>query len=220
MRGVSADGDNLRSVRIDRGLTQERLADLAGLDVKTVRKAERGRQLDLCTLGRLARALETVTSRLVRHDLPQTGIQTRRRDEVLRWIALWDARDSDGVLAIYHDEATLRLPGGPAVPFHGTFRGKDEIRRANEMAWGTCQTEPVSPEDVAIYVMDDVVVVEGPKGIRRPNGEVVRLWCVHIFTFAERRVIDHRVEYDTLEFVRVVGLPTPGAADEDRGSSR
>lgn len=220
MRGAFADGETLRSIRIDRGLTQEGLADLAGLDVKTVRKAERGRRLDLATLGRLARALETVTSRLVRRDVPETEVQTRRRDVVLRWIAAWDARDADGVLATYHEDATLRLPGGPGIPFHGPFRGKDEIRRANEMAWAACQTDPVSPQDVSIYVTDDVVVVEGPKGIRLPNGEVVRLWGIHVFTFHEDRVIDHRVEYDTLEFVRVVGLPTTGPAGEDRGSSR
>ena len=217
MRGVFVDGAGIRSARIDRGLTQEELAGLAELDVKTVRKAEQGGRLDLSTLDHLARALETVTSRLVRRDLPEPGLQPGRRDVVLRWMTAWDARDATGVLATYHEDATLRLPGGPAIPFHGIFHGQDEIRRATEMAWGACQTDPASPQDVAIYVTDDVVILEGPRGIRRPNGEVVRLWGVHIFTFDDGRVIDHRVEYDTLEFVRVMGLPTAG---EDRGSFR
>jgi ketosteroid isomerase-like protein len=220
MRGVFADGASIRSVRIDRGLTQERLADLAELDVKTVRKAERGCRLDLSTLGRLARALETVTGRLVRPDLAETATQTRHRQVVAAWIAAWDARDADGVLAAYHEEATLRLPGGPTIPFHGSFHGKDQIRRANDIAWTACRTDPVSPHEVAIHVADDVVVVEGPKGFRRPDGEVVRLWCVHIFTFREGRVIDHRVEYDTLEFVRALGMSAAGPAGEDGKSSR
>lgn len=220
MRGVFVDGAGIRSVRIDRGLTQEELAGLAELDVKTVRKAERGGRLDLSTLDQLARALETATSRLVRRDLVETGLQARRHEVVHRWRVAWDARDADAVLAVYHEGATLRLPGGPPIPFYGTIRGKDEIRRANKAAWDSCQTVPVSAEDVTIYTTADGVVLEGPKGIHRPNGEIARLWCVHIFTFDGDQVIDHRVEYDTLEFARIMGFPGPGAAGEDRGSSR
>jgi transcriptional regulator with XRE-family HTH domain len=220
MRGVFADGESLRSVRVHQGLTQEGLADLAGLDVKTVRKAERGGRLDVSTLGRLADALETGTGDLVRRCRPETRPQARRHDAVRRWVEAWDAHDRDAVLAIYHEEATLRLPGDPTIPFHGTFRGKDQILHAYETAWDACRTDPVRREDFAIYVADDVAVLEGRKGVHLPNGEIASLRCVQLFTFDGDLVIDHRVEYDTLEFARLMGLPATGAASEDRGSSR
>ncbi|OJW16280.1 MAG: hypothetical protein BGO49_19025 [Planctomycetales bacterium 71-10] len=219
MRGVCVDGDNLRAVRILRGLTQEGLSDLSGLDVKTVRKAERGGRLDLSTVDRLAVALETAMGRLVRREAPDAGCQARR-DAVLRWLAAWDARDMDGILAIYHERATFHLPGGPVIPFHGIFRGHDEIRVGYETAWGTCRTAVTEPEEVMIHAFGDKVILEGPCGVYLPSGEVVRLWCVQIYTFDGDRVIDHRVEYDTLEFARVMELPAEGARDEDRGSSR
>jgi len=220
MRGVYTDGETVRSVRTHRGLTQEELADLAGLDVKTVRKAERGGRLDLSTLTRLAVAMETVTGRLVRHGLSEMGLLSCRRDAVLRWLAAWDARDADGVLALYHERATFRLPGRPVIPFHGTCRGKDEIRAAYETAWRTCQTVPASPEDVMIYVMGDTVVLEGLRGVRLPNGEISRLWCVQIYSFDGDRVIDHRVVYDTLEFARLMEISVASAVGEEQESSR
>lgn len=41
-QGMDALGAELREVRKKRGITQELLAEAAGMDVKTVRKAERG----------------------------------------------------------------------------------------------------------------------------------------------------------------------------------
>ena len=65
MRGVTANGEVIRAERIARGLTQEKLATLAGLDVKTVRKAEHGKRLDATTLAHIAKALRVELSRLI-----------------------------------------------------------------------------------------------------------------------------------------------------------
>lgn len=222
MRGVLSDGEILRSDRVRCGMTQEELADRAGLDVKTVRKAERGGRLDLSTMGLLAVALGTVATRLVRPRPLEGGYRDRRRAEVRRWLRAWDAHDREAVLAIYHDEATLRLPGGPDIPFHGTFRGRDEIGRAHETAWDSCRTEPCRWESMAVHVADDAVILEGPRGVHMPNGEIVSLRYVQFFTFEGDRVIDHRVDCDTLEFIRILGLPAPNVVivGEEDGSSR
>ena len=50
MRGKPVHGDRIHNLRKAHGMTQEQLADSAGLDVKTVRKAEQGRRLDLGTI--------------------------------------------------------------------------------------------------------------------------------------------------------------------------
>ncbi len=51
-------GQRLRETRLKRGLAQERLAELAGLDRTYISKIEKGeRNISLVTAARLARAL-------------------------------------------------------------------------------------------------------------------------------------------------------------------
>lgn len=58
-------GANIRALRIARGLTQEALADLAGLDSKTVSRAENGvYAISVDQVVRLARALGVPSSAL------------------------------------------------------------------------------------------------------------------------------------------------------------
>lgn len=60
-------GARLREVRLARGLSQEALADAAGLDRTYVSSAERGRRnVSLLTIHRLAAALGTTPDELLR----------------------------------------------------------------------------------------------------------------------------------------------------------
>jgi len=62
-------GDNLRDVRLGRGLTQEQLADLVGVDRKTVIRAENGtHSINIDTVARFARSLNVPSSRLFHAD--------------------------------------------------------------------------------------------------------------------------------------------------------
>jgi transcriptional regulator with XRE-family HTH domain len=85
MRGVVANGEQILAARIRRGLTQEQLAELSDLDVKTVRKAERGQRVDLVPLTNLARALQVEVSRLVQPVRSETDLERRRREQVMHW---------------------------------------------------------------------------------------------------------------------------------------
>src|SRR6516165_9820252 len=111
MRGAKSNGEQIRAARFGRGFTQEQLAALAELDVKTVRKAEQGRRLDLGSLTRLAHALQSDLSRLIRPGRSNSDREVRRREHIMRWHRLWDAEDSDGLIALYHENAVLHLPG-------------------------------------------------------------------------------------------------------------
>lgn len=217
MRGIFADGVVLRSIRIERGLTQEELARLAGLDVKTIRKAESGGRLALGTLERLGQALDALAGRLTRGELPEAAIEARNLAVVQRGLRAWDARDLESLIAGYHEEATLHLPGGPPIPLHGTFHGKDEIRRVCETAWSAFPTAPTTPAGILIHAAGDALILEGWREVQPSDGEAARLWWAQIVHFVEGRVIDHRVVYDTLEFIRVMELPTLG---DDRATSR
>ena len=52
------DPVRLKTLRLDRALTQRRLALMAGVDVKTVEHAECGHGVSLVTISGLARALK------------------------------------------------------------------------------------------------------------------------------------------------------------------
>jgi ribosome-binding protein aMBF1 (putative translation factor) len=58
---------NVRAIRRRRGLTQDRLAELAKLDLRQVQRAESGRvDVGLLTLSALAAALDVAPGRLLR----------------------------------------------------------------------------------------------------------------------------------------------------------
>lgn len=65
MSRESSIGDTLRDLRDERGLTQENLAETAGLHVNTLRKVEQGGTASMETYHRLARSLGVTTGRLI-----------------------------------------------------------------------------------------------------------------------------------------------------------
>lgn len=123
-------GDRIGRLRERRGLTQEQLAERAGLCVDTVRKLEQGRRLTarLATLNRLAHALDVETSLLVGR--PAT-FEARRGDG-----------DSPSVLALRRAVAPvgdlLREEPDPEDPpslraLQSALRSTERIRREGRM---------------------------------------------------------------------------------------
>jgi transcriptional regulator with XRE-family HTH domain len=110
MRGTTANGKLVHAARVSRGLTQEQLASLAGVDAKTIRKAEQGKRLDARTLARLALALEMDLEQLVRGAPTDMG-QAARRRTAEKWVRAWDAQDLAGVMACYHADLPDNAPG-------------------------------------------------------------------------------------------------------------
>ena len=153
---------------------------------------------------------------LVRRGRSARELEIGRRDVALKWCHLWDTQDMEPLLALYHNDAAMHFPGGPQIPFGGTFRGKQEIRRAYEIAWSTCRTEPGRGEGLSILVSNGTVVLQGRKGVYQPDGDLVKLWCIQIFTFQGDRIMNHRVEYDTLTFARLMQFPPPADSESSR----
>lgn len=73
----SSSGERLKAARLSRGLTQEALAERAGLSLGVIKKLERGGTGRLETYHALARALNTRTSELLEPGGPH---KTRRSD--------------------------------------------------------------------------------------------------------------------------------------------
>ena len=61
---VKADGEKIQALRIAKGWSQDDLANVSGISVKTVSTAERGGLVLPCTLNRIARALDEDISKL------------------------------------------------------------------------------------------------------------------------------------------------------------
>jgi transcriptional regulator with XRE-family HTH domain len=203
MRGKPVHGDRIHDLRKAQGMTQEQLAEKAGLDVKTVRKAEQGRRLDLGTITKLCLVLQTELRHLIRPTRSARELEIRRRDIVINWQRALDARELDGLLSCYHDDAVLHLPGAPQIPFGGTFRGHEEIRRATQVFWQCCQGDLLDEMNYSILVSNGTAVVQGHKGVSLPDGSMSRMHYIQILRFAGEVIVDHRVEFDTLNFVRL-----------------
>lgn len=211
MRGVVSHGERIRNARIAHGLTQEQLAARADVDVKTIRKAEQGKRLDVDTLARLARALQIEVGEVVARGSSSDGPEEVRRQVVQSWVAAWDAQDIEALLALYHDDAVMHLPSGPGNPFGGRFAGKAAIRQCNQQAWDTIKTLPARDGDFSIVVVDDTAVLQGTKRICLPDGREVPLTSIHMYKFAGDRIIEMRVEYDTLAVDRLSREPPAGS---------
>lgn len=210
MRGVLVSGVQLRASRIHRGFTQEQLASQTDLDVKTIRKAENSKRIDLETLKRIATTLGQELNHLIQPTGSEAELQARRQEVVWRWNRCWDEHDLAALVAHYHDDATMTLPGGPNIPFAGTFQGREEIACAFRLAWESCRTVTSRQGEITLLVCGDVVLLQGIKGVYLPNGEVAWLWCVQIFTLEGDLIREHRVDYDTLQFVHLLEFPNPG----------
>jgi transcriptional regulator with XRE-family HTH domain len=66
-----AVGERIRHLRREQGLSQVRLAELCGIDHKTISRAENGQYaVSIDQLARLARALDVPSARLLPDDRP------------------------------------------------------------------------------------------------------------------------------------------------------
>jgi transcriptional regulator with XRE-family HTH domain len=206
MRGKPVHGDRVRDLRKAQGMTQEQLAEKAGLDVKTVRKAEQGRRLDLGTITKLCFVLKTDLRHLIRPSRSARELEIRRRDVVIHWQRAFNDRDLDGLKGCYHGDAVLHLPGAPLISFGGMFTGQKEIGRATQIFWKNCPPELLDEKDYGILVSDETVVVQGHKEVRLSDGSRNPLHYMQIIKFAGELIAEHRVEFDTLNFARLGGL--------------
>ncbi len=133
MHADSSPGDQLRSLRLDRGLTREALAERAGLGTGVIKKIENGGSARVETYHALARALGVRTSKLF--DSGPPGPSTE------------DDRD----LALL----ALRQAISPAVTAAGPLGPADTVEPAPDLAAVRRTSETVA----SAYYRDDYAAV-------------------------------------------------------------
>lgn len=73
----------IQKLRLQRGWSQEQLADVSGLSVRTVQRLERGQTGSLESLNALAAVFEIDIARLTEPDMAQPNTESVRADEAL-----------------------------------------------------------------------------------------------------------------------------------------
>lgn len=210
MRGAIANGAEILDRRLHLGWTQEQLATRAKVDVKTIRKAEKDKRLDLVTLTQIGVALDADLSLIVRTGQSARQREIQRRDVVMKWNRAFDCHDMTALQECYRDDATLHLPGDSRILLSGKFRGKTEIRRAYETAWSAKPSNRTRDTDFTLIVGDTTVVLLGRKLIHPPVRKSTILKSVQIFAFHEELILNHEVYCDTLTLERLQEDPPHG----------
>jgi len=76
---LNPDGIKIRILRVQRGWTQEQLAEIAGISLRTIQRAEAASSAAFETIRAIATAFETEFNQLIKHDFCGTanqGMQT------------------------------------------------------------------------------------------------------------------------------------------------
>jgi transcriptional regulator with XRE-family HTH domain len=193
-RGVFPDGPSLIEARKSRGLTQEQLAAIAEVDVKTIRKGESTQRLDVATLKRITAALGL--------ELPKTlADQSRIREEhfavIKSWQGAWYRRELQRLLDCYDPNAVLCLPGAPQLPFCGRHTGQSAIAKVCEIVWRLFASRPCSECEFFVAENPSQVVLRCCSQIITSRSSM-QLTSTHHFLVKDLKVIEHHVEYDTL----------------------
>jgi len=125
------------------------------------------------------------------------------REKVAEYVAAYEKRDIDGIMALYADGAELTLE-------EGTFRGKDAIRRVFEWDAKLSPTAQVRDSGIGLLVSGNVAVSErvisaSAEGI--PYEEPTAT----IYEFDDDGLIRRHVSYyDKLALMHQIALRYPG----------
>lgn len=197
MRGNTANGPNIRRRRKRLGLTQEDLANLAEVDVKTIRNAEASRNLDVRTLQRIALELSIELSNVTVTSSDSDLRAIQRTACVNNWLEALLRRDVEGMISIYSDQARWTHPLHTPAQDDASCQGNDALRRSAE-SWLACTELERTPNDQhRIHCADQFVFLRGASPVSVSSGTVVTVDWLHEFEFVGSTVVRHVTLFDT-----------------------
>lgn len=109
----------VRKLRIERGWSQETLAEVSGLSVRTIQRIERGGKASLETLGALAAVLEVEISTLA----TETGMYKQRELSTDEHEAVEYVRDIKG----FYTHLAIYLPTVVVMAAVNLYMGTDNL---------------------------------------------------------------------------------------------
>jgi len=142
-RFIAINGRELRTQRLVRGWTQQRLAKIAGYTERLVRKAEKGGTLDIATIQDLAEALSTPAQAVAVESLTMDISAIARK-----WVESWELLETRMLPEIepfLAEDFEFVCPGEPgAAPFVGTFRGAVGMQQWLDAYFSVLQRNKIS----------------------------------------------------------------------------
>jgi transcriptional regulator with XRE-family HTH domain len=184
MRGVVTNGEKILALRNGAGLTQETLAAQAGCDVKTLRRAERSRRVDVATLRRIADYLAVEVRNLIADE--RADSRAANIVAVERFVGAFDARDPNAVADSFCEDGVVLTLADPSLPGAGEFRGREQIRRWAQVCFETFRTDPITPDNSRIDTIGDLVFLrlDRPQVEYLPTGKQAHVYLTSEFKVA------------------------------------
>lgn len=191
MRGVTPNGPAIRSRRLREGLSQVALAKLTDLDVKTIRKAEKGQRLDIATVTSIAEALKEDVNVFVNADTPDVANSEAERNLFIAK-ALVEYYDEGAPIAKYPalsvyftEDIVFHCPAERSlVPFGGDWHGAEGVQQFfdNFYAMFSRKQGGLQPE---YTVSDQRVVVRLTDQVYFQGHEMKPYWVYLHFQFRD-----------------------------------
>lgn len=195
------DGQKLRAIRSQKGLTQTDLGGRAQVSERTVRYAENGKPIRHDYAGFMARALGVTPAEFELTACPAGVIQeTGEADPVWRDFAqhlmacvnsFVFGGDTRPVLNLIHPEGKWRCRTSPANEFNGTYVGRAGMEEYFAHV-GRFLTNLVSrePHIERCYGSGKLIVFSGTDRLVFANGADLTFWFTHIYTLHDQMIYD------------------------------
>ena len=201
MRGIYVNGELVRRLRTEQGLSQDDLAVRADRNARTIRNAEAGKRLDPQTVSAIAEALSLEVARLVVEAPDQDDVS---RNCVEKLFQAYQARNIDQVVKSYTKDATLRYPESvPILPW-STFTGAKEIRQHARLWLQTFDQKLIEQPDSLFLVRGSQVCYRQLFLTTIPASETqLELEMYHEFQLSEDKIKRHISIFDVSVMVDV-----------------
>lgn len=155
MRGILTNGARIRELRKIQGHSQEQFAALVDCDVKTLRKAERGKHpVDLRIVVDIARVLGENFETLTRSGIESSSKQ-RLVEITCQFHDAFMRSDVASLLALHTEDTILELPGTDGLPAAQSCCGIEELRGHLEEMFCTFRLQSVRSDDFEIHAADN-----------------------------------------------------------------
>lgn len=198
MRGLQVNGPVVRAERKALGLTQEGLAAAASCDVKTIRNAEKGLRVDAATIKRVADALQQSLAAIIASGESPQQLTEQNIAVFWAWQNASNARDLEGMVRCYDDDATVHIVGAEGLPGGGEFQGLDAIRAQWRQALDAFQTEELTKEKVNVDAVGDFVFARATAtAVIRATGQSFTSFGIHELFIQDGKIHRHTIAVDT-----------------------
>lgn len=194
-RGVRVDGVAVQRLRKAKCLSQQQLAQAAGIAERTVRNAEKGQVLESHIAGYLASALAVPLNDIIAERA--TTSRTRRLKALIRKAsslymkAVLDL-DVVSLMNIVHPEIEWNCYASPNPSFSGCYRGLEGLKLHVRLAAHWWEQYAAEPGDLKLRRTDaegDMAYFLLAGKFQDDAGQPVEIWQTFICRFDEDQLI-------------------------------